>query len=354
MEAPGATPDAGFTSEWSRTRVVFGVGSVARLAAELDAIAACRLLIVTTPGRRAALVSVLEQLGERALGVCDLAALHVPRESVQSALVAVDRHRPDGLLAVGGGSAMGLAKALALARRLPIVAVPTTYAGSEMTSIWGTTDGETKHTGRDAGAAPRLVLYDPALTLSLPAAVSAASGMNAIAHAVEAMYARAAGPIATAAAEEALRSLAGALPAVVANPSDLAARTLALRGAHAAGVALELATMGLHHKICHVLGGTFGLPHAATHAALLPHVVAFNAAAAPLAIARIAAALGVADAAAGLATLGRSLGLLASLGALGLRAEDIDKAAELITSSPYANPRPVLADDVRALLWQAL
>lgn len=337
-----------------RARVVFGVGAVSRLAAELDALGLIRPFVITTPGRASALAAVLEQLSDRVVGVCDRAALHVPIERVRAAVAEVDRLSPDSLLAVGGGSAIGLAKAVALERRLPIVAVPTTYAGSEMTSIWGITDGDLKRTGRDAAVAPRLVVYDPKLTMSLPPAVSAASGMNAIAHAVEAMYAANASPDAIAAAEEALRSLAAALPAIVAHPDDLEARTLALRGAHSAGVALELAAMGLHHKICHVLGGTFGLPHAATHAAVLPHVVAFNASAAPQAMARIAAALAVDNAAAGLAALGHGLGLTMSLGALGFRAQDIDRAAELVTGSAYANPRPVTADDVRAVLLRAL
>ena len=178
--------------------------------------------------------------------------------------------------------------------------------------------------------------------------------MNALAHAVEAMYAANAPAEARDAAEQALRSLAAALPAIVSRPDDLDARTLACRGAHAAGVALNLAAMGLHHKICHVLGGSFGLPHAPTHAAVLPHVAAFNAPAAPEAMARIARALGADDAAAGLAALGRSLGLPMSLRALGLRAQDIDRAATLVTSSAYANPRPATVDDVRALLQQAL
>jgi maleylacetate reductase len=300
------------------------------------------------------LASVREQLGARIVGLCDLAALHVPVDRVRAAVAVVDRTEPDVLLAIGGGSAIGLAKAIAIERRLPIAAVPTTYAGSEMTSIWGITDGEVKRTGRDPGVTPRLVVYDPNLSMSLPAGVSAASGMNAVAHAVEAMYAPEAGPIALVAAEEALRLLSRALPAVVARPDDLEARALALRGAHAAGVALELAAMGLHHKICHVLGGTFGLPHAPTHAAVLPHVVAFNAPAAPAAMARVATALGVADAAAGLAALNRVLGLTRSLAALGLRAEDIDRAAALVTASAYVNPRPVTADDVGALMRGAL
>lgn len=335
-------------------RVVFGVGAVNRLAAELDARGLIRPLVITTPGRAATLTAVTERLGGRVVGVCDRAALHVPIDRVRAAVAEVDRLAPDSLLAVGGGSAIGLAKAVALERRLPIIAVPTTYAGSEMTSVWGITEGALKKTGRDPAIKPRLVVYDPNLTLSLPPDVSAASGMNAIAHAVEAMYAATASPDASAAAEEALRSLAAALPAIIARPNDLEARILALRGAHAAGVALELAAMGLHHKICHVLGGTFGLPHAPTHAAVLPHVVAFNAPAAPQAMARIAAALGADDAATGLAELGRRLGLVMSLGALGLRPENIDRAADLVTASAYANPRPATAADVRALLWSAI
>jgi len=345
---------ARFTSDWSRTRVVFDVGAVQQLAAELDKLDVKRPLVVTTPGRAPMLVLVGQQLGDLTVGVCDVAALHVPIDRVRAAVAMIDATHPDALLAIGGGSAIGLAKAMALERRLPIVAVPTTYAGSEMTSVWGITDGDVKRTGRDPGVAPRLVVYDPMVTLSLPAIVSAASGMNAIAHAVEALYAPEVGPIATAASEEALRSLARALPVIVAQTDDLEARTQALRGAHAAGVALELAAMGLHHKICHVLGGTFGLPHAPTHAAVLPHVVAFNASAAPAAMERAATAVGVADAAAGLDALARSLGLTMSLGALGFRAGDIDRAANLVASSTYANPRPVTPDDVRTLLRSAL
>jgi maleylacetate reductase len=168
------------------------------------------------------------------------------------------------------------------------------------------------------------------------------------------MYAADAGPAATAAADEALRALAAALPVVVARPGDMDARTLALRGAHAAGMALELAAMGLHHKICHVLGGTFGLPHAETHAAVLPRVVAFNAPAAPAAMARIAAAIGADDAASGLAALNRTLGLTMSLSKLGLRSEDVDGAAAMVAAAPYRNPRPATEDDVRALLQEAL
>jgi maleylacetate reductase len=347
-----------FTEDWSGARIVFGAGAVARLPAEVDALGWSRILVVTTPGRTAELGVVRAHLASRIAGHCDVAALHVPVDRVQAALASIDRFTPDALLAVGGGSAIGLAKAIVLEtrvdRRLPIAAVPTTYAGSEMTAIWGITDGDRKRTGREAAVAPRLVIYDPDLTMSLPVTVSAASGMNAIAHAVEALYAADAGPIARSAAEDALRSLTRALPVVAATPHDREARTLALSGAHSAGVALNLAAMGLHHKICHVLGGTFGLPHAPMHAAVLPHVVAFNTPAAPDAMRRIAHAIGASDASIGLAALGRALGLTMKLGALGLRAEDVDRAAEQVTASAYANPRPATTADVRALLLGAL
>jgi len=335
-------------------RVVFGAGSIARLGEELDALGLKRVLLITTPGRSETLKTTRDVLGDRVAGICDRAALHVPIARVREAMAEVDRFVPDALIAFGGGSAIGLAKAVALERRLPIVAVPTTYSGSEMTGIWGITDGEAKRTGRDAAVAPCLVVYDPVLTLTLPAHVSAASGVNAIAHAVEAMYAADAGPIATSAADKAIRLLAQSLPRIVARPDDLEARTRAQQGAHAAGVALSLASMGLHHKICHVLGGAFGLPHAETHAAVLPYVVAFNAPEVPLAMERIADALGAPEAARGLAELNRTLGLTATLADLGLRPSDVNRSAALIVSSSYTNPRPVNESDVRALLLSAL
>jgi maleylacetate reductase len=344
---------AEFIVEWPRSRVVFGAGALERLATELDTLGLARALLVTTPRRDAIVETVVSELGQRLTGVCDIAAMHVPADRVQLALRNVDRLRPDSLLAVGGGSAIGLAKAMAHERHLPIVAVPTTYAGSEMTSIWGMTSGNTKTTGRDPAVAPRLVIYDPVLTLTLPPQTSAASGMNAMAHAVEAMYAPNTSPLASAAADEAIRTLARALPSAVAAPRDLDARTQAMRGAHAAAMALELAPMGLHHKLCHVLGG-FGLPHAETHAALLPHVVAFNAPAAPDAMARIAFALGAADAADGLRALNETLNLTLSLGALGLKRTDVERAAEAIAATTFPNPRATTADAIRQLLVEAL
>ena len=345
-------PETQFISEWSRTRVVFGAGALERLGSELDAFGFRRALIITTPGRTETVAAVRKALGPRLADVCDLAAMHVPVERVERALAETGRVSPDVLVAAGGGSAIGLAKAIARVRPLPIVAIPTTYAGSEMTSIWGTTSGKHKTTGRDAAVAARLVIYDPVLTLTLSPHTSAASGMNAMAHAVEAMYAPHASPVATGSAEEAIRSLSRSLPLVATAPRGLGARTEAMRGAHAAAVSLELAPMGLHHKLCHVLGG-LGLPHAETHAALLPHVVDFNAPAAPEPMARIAAALGSPDAAAGLRALNQRLGLTASLSQLGLQTEHITRAAEAVAATSFPNPRQVDLTAVVELLNRA-
>jgi maleylacetate reductase len=342
--------------ELTRVTVLSGPGSTAQLPGELDARSLQRVLIVTTArgASEASQLGVTAALGRRVVGVCAKAAPQVPVIQVAAALADVDQLNSDALLAFGGGSAIGLAKAIALERPLPIIAMPTTYSGSEMTSVWGITEGSRKRTGRNPRVAPGLVVYDPTLTLSLPPHVSAASGMNAIAHAVEALYATDASPIAAAAAEQALVSLSRALPRIVADPASLEMRSLAMRGAHLAGVALQHSSMGLHHKICHVLGGSFGLPHAETHAALLPHVVAFNALAAPEAMEQIARALGVSDAAEGLRALDTTLGLTMSLRELGLGEQDVERAAELVVADTYSNPRPVTAEDVRALLRSAL
>lgn len=334
-------------------RVVFGAGSLAELPEALDSLGLRRVLLITTPGRAHDTAALVALLGDRLVDVFAGATPQVPADIVRDLLTVVERVQPDGCLTLGGGSAIGLGKAIARATGLPLAAVPTTYSGSEMTSIWGITAGNEKQTGRDSRVAPRLVLYDPDLTLDLPPAVSAASGMNAIAHCVEALYAPDASPVSALLAEDGLRRLAASLPLVVRAPRDPAARGEALAGAHLAGRALDLTAMGLHHKLCHVLGGSFGLPHAATHAALLPYVVAFNMPAAPVAIGRVAAALGVTDAAVGLRELGRGMGT-PTLAELGFTAADVPRAAALAVVGSYPNPRRVTEVEARGILARAL
>ena len=335
-------------------RMAFGPGAFGQLSALLDSLSMSRVLIVTTPGRaEASLRPFRDEDPARYLDILAIAVEHVPADVIHAALAQVDQHQANGIVAFGGGSAIGLAKAIALERPLPIAAIPTTYAGSEMTSIWGITEDARKRTGRDVRVAPRLVVYDPNLTVTLPPAVSAASGINAIAHAVEGVYARGVAAEIKTAALGSVGLLASSLPEIVRNPRDLPARTSAMAGAQAAGVVLELASMGLHHKICHVLGGTFGLPHALTHAVVLPHVVEFNTPPAYEVMDEVAAILGAKDAAAGLRDLNLSLGMPRNLTELGFKKADIPLAAELVTASSYPNPRQVSDQDVRKILTRA-
>ena len=280
--------------------------------------------------------------------------MHVPIEVARRARELAAQLGADGCVAVGGGSAIGLGKAIALEHGLPVIAVPTTYAGSEMTPVWGLTEGGRKRTGRDERVLPRSVLYDPELTLTLPAGMSAASGMNAVAHAVEALYAPDATPIISLMAEEGARALAAALPRVVADGADLDGRSQAQYGAWLCGAVLAATTMSLHHKLCHTLGGTLDLPHAQTHTVVLPHALAYNQPAAPDAVAALSRALGGApDPARELWELAGRLDAPRSLRELGMAEADIPRVVEQAVAEPYANPRPVTADGVTALLEDA-
>ena len=265
---------------------MFGAGAVARLADEIDRLGAKRALLLVTPGRSASVRLIAARLGERLAGIYDNAVMHVPVEIAVDARRVAEELRADCCIAWGGGSTIGLGKAIALTSGLPVIAVPTTYSGSEMTAVVGMTEGGAKKTQRDARMLPKTVVYDPELTLGLPAATSAASGMNAIAHCVEALYAHDANPVSMLFAEEGIRALARALPRVVAAPADLEARSEALYGAWLAGSSFATTSLGLHHKLCHVLGGTFNLPHAETHSIVLPHAVRYNRDAAPDAMRR--------------------------------------------------------------------
>jgi maleylacetate reductase len=356
---------AGFSVAPMPTRVLFGAGTLERLPELVDDLGARRVLVVAGAGRAALVERVSSLLGRRMAGVDRRAAMHVPAPIAEAVHSESLRMGADLVVAVGGGSAIGMAKAVALAGGPPSVAVPTTYSGSEMTPIWGMTREGAKETGRDERVRPRAVLYDPTLTLDLPPRVAGPSALNAVAHCVEALYAPDANPLVALAAAEGARALAASTPRVVRAPRDLAARTEALYGAWLAGFALGASTMGLHHKLCHVLGGSFGLPHAETHAIVLPHTVAYNAAAAPAAMDTLAGALGAARGAiivasevaqvihALLADVAAATGAPTSLRAIGFRESDIERAADLAAARPYPNPRPVRADAVRALLARA-
>jgi alcohol dehydrogenase class IV len=292
-------------------------------------------------------------LGEHAAGVFAEAEMHTPVGVTERAMAYAKDLAVDGIVAVGGGSTTGLGKAIALRTDLPQIVVPTSYAGSEMTPILGETRDGLKTTQSSPKVLPETVIYDVDLTLTMPPLLSATSGLNAIAHAVEALYARDRNPIISLMAQEGIRSLAQALPRIKNDAHDVEARTDALYGAWLCGTCLGAVGMALHHKLCHTLGGTFNLPHAETHAVILPHAVAYNASAEPEAMAQIARALGAKDAAAGLFELAGALGVRRSLRDIGMPQDGIDRAADLATTNPYWNPRPVEREAIRGLIARA-
>lgn len=340
-------------------RVVFGAGAARReLADELDRLAAKRVLLVTGGSAEKTARELAGPLGERVVTVFAGVRPHVPLRVAEAARALAASVEADALLAIGGGSAVGTAKAIALTTGLATLAVPTTYAGSEMTSVWGLTENNRKITGTDPRVLPATVIYDPELTVGLPAKTSTASGLNAMAHCVEAFWAPGRNPVSTLAAREGIRALAEALPRVRHDPD---AREGLLYGAYLAGSAFAVAGSGLHHKICHVLGGAYNLPHSLTHAVVLPHVLAFNAPCAPEAAAAIADSLGGENGGNGggnpvalLRALNSELGIPCGLRELGLRADQVFEAAELVAPLvPEDNPRPVDLAALRGLIHAA-
>lgn len=334
-------------------RIVFGIDTITQLPDELVRISGKRALIISTPGQRNLAARVQDLLGDSAAAIFPGAAMHTPVEVTAEALNLVAENDIDCLVGIGGGSTIGLSKAIAFHTDLPQIAIPTTYAGSEMTPILGQTEGGIKITSRDRKVLPEIVIYDVRLTLTLPPGISGTSGINAIAHAVEALYPEQKIPEISSMAEAGIAKLARALPVIVDDPQHIGARTDALAGASLCGQCLANVDMALHHKLCHTLGGSFDLPHAATHTAVLPHVAAYNAEADPLAMQQIARALGTRSAPMGLYALGHAVNANMALRDLGLAESDLDRAADLAVQNPYWNPRPVEREAIRELLQRA-
>lgn len=342
-----------FTYEGLPTRVLFGAGTRSAVREEALRLGMSRVLVLSGPAHQAFALQLVSALGDLYAGIYDGARMHTPVDVTEQALALLRELRADGILAIGGGSTTGLGKALALRTDLPQIVLPTTYAGSEMTPILGETQAGLKTTVRSLKVLPETVIYDVDLTMDLPAGLSGVSGMNAVAHAVEALYAREANPIVTALALESIGSLAHALPAVCANPRDTVARAGALYGAWLAGICLGSVGMALHHKLCHTLGGTFDLPHAQTHAVVLPHALAYNAPAIPEVMARLCAVLGADDAPLALYELNTAIGAPKGLRELGMPEDGIDRCVALATANPYWNPQPLDRMRLRALLARA-
>lgn len=340
-----------FTYDGLPARIVFGAGAArTQLPTEVDRLGVTRILLVASSRDTERVHALIAPFADRIVGTFADVREHIPLEIAEAARERAGEARADALLAIGGGSTVGVAKAVALTARIPIIAVPTTYAGSEVTPVWGLTEHGRKATGTDPAVLPRVVVYDPELVASLPRALAVASGLNAMAHAVESLWAPGRNPATSGLAEEGIAALATGLRAN--DPSDL------LTGAWLAGSAFAVTGSGLHHKLCHVLGG-IGLPHARTHAVVLPHVLAFNAPGAPEAAARVARALGrsgvaVADPVGALRELADQLDVPHGLRELGLREDQLDTVAALAEPAvPEDNPVPVGGGALRRLVQAA-
>lgn len=342
-----------FTYTAAPARILFGAGRIAETGEELRRLNCRRALILSTPSQQHLAQKLAQQLGHLYGGGFTGAVMHTPISVTEEALVFLQEQKCDGIVSLGGGSVIGLGKALALRTDLPQVVLPTTYAGSEVTAILGQTENGLKTTQRSPRILPETVIYDVDLTMSLPPALSVTSGMNALAHAAEALYAKDANPIVSLMAAEGIRALARSLPYLLAQPDILSARTDAQYGAWLCGTCLGMVGMALHHKICHVLGGTFDLPHALTHTIMLPHTLAYNAPAAPQAMRVIADALGADDGAKGIYALTKALNVPLALRDIGMPEEGIAHAAELVMQDTYWNPRPLEKEAIAAMIKRA-
>lgn len=335
------------------SRVVFGAGSLQHLLREIDLLGATKALVLSTPEQRKSAEMIADLLGARAAGVFDRAVMHVPIETAREAREVANRLGADCAVAIGGGSTTGLGKAIALDSGLPILAIPTTYAGSEMTPIYGITEAGIKKTGKDARVLPRTTIYDPELSAGLPVGMSITSGINAIAHAAEGLYATDSNPVMNLMAKEGIAAMGRALPAISKSPNDMQARSDALYGTWLCGMVLGNVGMALHHKLCHTLGGSFNLPHAETHTIVLAHALAYNAAAAPQAMQVISEALGKKNAAQAVFDLAKDNGAPVALKDIGMKEADLDKACDIAMQNQYDNPRPLERTAIRQLFQDA-
>lgn len=334
-------------------RVLFGVGSRNTVADEVRRLGCSRALILSTPPQSSSALDLAAALNDMSAGVFSRAAMHTPVEVTEDALRHVQEINADCIVAIGGGSTTGLGKAIAYRTDLPQIVIPTTYAGSEATPILGQTEDGVKTTLTDRKVLPEVILYDPELVATLPVGMTVTSALNAMAHAAEALYARDKSEDSSQLAIDGLTSFVKSLPKVLLDPEDLAAREETQRGAWACGAVLGRVGMALHHKLCHTLGGSFELPHAETHAIILPHAIHYNAQAVPGLLAPVTDLLDGSSPGMALWQFAKSMGAPLALRDLGLQAQDLDRVAEIATRNPYWNPREVTANGIRALLEKA-
>ncbi|MBB3610533.1 maleylacetate reductase [Rhizobium sp. BK602] len=341
-----------FTYQGTAARIIFGNGASADVGKWVEVLECRRALVLSTPHQAADAEITAKRLGPLAVGTFTEATMHTPVEVTERALARAAELGADCVVSLGGGSTTGLGKAMAYRTDIPQIVIPTTYAGSEVTPILGQTEGGAKTTLRSPRVTPEVVIYDPELTVGLPVAMSVTSGLNAIAHAAEGLYAPDRNPITAMMAVDGMRALKEALPVLLERPRDAGAREKALYGAWLCGTVLGQVAMSLHHKICHTLGGSFDTPHAETHSIMLPHTIGFNAEAVPGLMTPISEIFGGSPGQ-GLYDFAKSIGSPMALKDFGLTEADLDRAADIATKNPYSNPRQIDRTSIRALLQEA-
>ncbi len=341
------------TSLKNKQKTRFGAGIRHQLPDELAALGCSHALLLSTPQQSDTAMDLAAGLNGHVAGIYSRATMHTPVDVTEDAVCHARDVGADCLVSVGGGSTTGLGKAIALRTDLPQIVIPTTYAGSEATPILGQTEGGVKTTLTDAKVLPEVILYDPELVVSLPSAMTVTSGLNAIAHAAEALYAKDRTEPTSQLAIEGMKAFAQSLPILVNTPDDLPAREASLQGAYACGAVLGSVGMALHHKLCHTLGGSFDLPHAETHAIVLSHAVHFNAQAVPDLLTPVSKIFDGDAPGLALWDFAKSLGAPMALRDLGVAESDLDRATEIALSKPYWNPREITAPGIRALLQNA-
>ncbi|GAA4899517.1 maleylacetate reductase [Streptomonospora salina] len=347
-----SAPDGVTVHETLPCRVLAGIGARHRIPDEAERLGARRVLLVAAPSAASAGDELAAALGPGLAARFDGPVVHTPVEVTGEAMGVVERAGADSVVAVGGGSAIGLAKAVSARTGLPQIAVPTTYAGSEATPTLGETENGVKTTRRDPALAPGTVVYDAELTRTMPRGLTLTSALNALAHAVEALWAGDATAATDGLASESVEGILATLPTVLDDPGAVDPRGRLQPAAWLAGLCLAQTSMGLHHQLAHVLGGTFDLPHAELHALLLPHVMAFNLPSAPHAAGRLERIAG-GDPVAAVSDLARSHTGPTTLRELGVPRDGLRGVAERVAAKPYPNPREADADALTGLLRRA-
>lgn len=336
-------------------RVVFGPGKIDTLSDEIGYLGAKRVMFCCTPGREEQVTQLAGTSVDHRVKICPIAKSIISEDLVVEGRRRAKQFGADCLVTFGGGSALGLAKLIALEFDIPIIAIVTTYAGSETTGLRGMFEDGKRVLKRSSRMLPKTIIYDPELSVSLPLEISIASAVNSMAHAVSSFLGEHPNPVTNLIAEEGLRVMRSALPRIADSPVDVNARGDALYGAWLCGSTLNTAGVVFHHKVCHVLGGSFKLPHAITHTIILPHSTGYNRDYAPEAMSRIARAFGDenSDAAGEVFDLLTHIGAPTTLKDIGMSGSDLDEAAKLITTDPYFNPGPVEYEPVREMLDDA-